>query len=50
MFVYVIKKAVIDKSVKLATFYTSGVEHRRHLEKSANFEGFLLKGFFEMKL
>ena len=47
MFVDVIKKAGIDKSVKIASLYTSGVEHRRLLEKSANFEGFLLKGFFD---
>ena len=47
MFVDVIIKAGIDKSVKLAALYTSGVAQRRHLEKSANFEGFFLKGFFD---
>jgi hypothetical protein len=45
MFVDAFKRAGIKKSVKLAALYVSGGDHRLHLEKAANAEGFKLKHF-----
>lgn len=45
MFIEAFKKAGIDKTVRMAALYVSGGEHRLHLEKAANAEGFNLKHF-----
>ncbi len=49
MFVNAFKKAGIKKSIRLAALYTSGGEHRLHLEKAANAEGFNLKHFDDLR-